>query len=175
MERKGLELGVGIFLLIGLACMAYLSLKLGKVQLFGSSDYKLLATFSTTGGLKEQAPVSEAGVNIGRVGHIKLKNGQAQVTLWIHKDVKVEDDAVASIKTTGIIGDKYVSITPGASETYLKPDGTLHDTQPPLDLENLLGKFVFGNVGQSGESKASESKPPQIEPKPTESKPSEPH
>jgi len=162
MERKGLELGVGVFLLIGLACMGYLSLKLGKVQLFGSSDYKIIATFSTTGGLKEQAPVSEAGVNIGHVGNIVLRNGQAQVTLWIHKDVKVEDDAVASIKTTGIIGDKYVSITPGASETHIKPGGTLHDTQPPLDLENLLGKYVFGSVGQSGESKSSESKPQEL-------------
>jgi phospholipid/cholesterol/gamma-HCH transport system substrate-binding protein len=151
MEKKGLELGVGVFLLVGLACLGYLSFKLGKVQLFGSSDYKVYATFTTTGGLKEQAPVTEAGVGIGHVGDIRLKDGMAKVTLWIHKNVRLEDDVIASIKTTGIIGDKYVAIVPGASETVIKPDGIIRDTQPPLDLESLLGKFVFGSVEKPGE------------------------
>jgi phospholipid/cholesterol/gamma-HCH transport system substrate-binding protein len=161
MERKGLELGVGIFLLIGLACLAYLSFKLGKIQFLGSLDYKVYATFSTVGGLKEQAPITEAGVTIGHVGEIRLKDGQAQATFWIHKGVQLEDDIIASIKTTGIIGDKYVSISPGASDRFIKPGGFIHDTQPPLDLESLLGKFVFGTVEKekSGSEKSSGAPP----------------
>ena len=68
------------------------------------------------------------------------------MTISIHKDVRLEEDVIASIKTMGIIGDKYVSISPGASEEYIKPGGMIKDTQPPLDLENLVSKFVFGNV-----------------------------
>jgi phospholipid/cholesterol/gamma-HCH transport system substrate-binding protein len=153
MQRRGLELGVGTFLLIGLACLGYLSFKLGKVQFFGTTNYKVFATFSTVGGLKEQAPVMEAGVDIGYVGKIELKEGQALVTLWIHKDIQLEEDVAASVKTAGIIGDKYVSIMAGASEAYLKPGGVIHDTHAPLDLESLLGKFVFGTVEKPSNSK----------------------
>jgi len=146
MERKGLELSVGLFLLIGLMCLAYLSLKLGKLQFIGSSDYTLYALFANVGGLHEKANVTMAGVDIGYVERIRLKNGQAQAVLRLRKDVKLEDDAIASIKTMGIIGDKYVAISPGASDNYLKPGDSIKDTQPPLDIESLLGKFVFGSM-----------------------------
>jgi phospholipid/cholesterol/gamma-HCH transport system substrate-binding protein len=151
MERKGLELVVGLFLLIGLACFAYLSFNLGKVELFGSSYYDVNANFSTVGNLRVRAPVTIAGVQIGKVKNIQLVNDAAQVTLEIRNEVKLADDVIASIKTTGIIGEKYVSISPGASDEYIEAGGTIRDTQPPLDIENLLGKFVFGDVGKSGE------------------------
>lgn len=149
MDRKGLELGVGFFLLIGLICLSYLSFKLGDVHLFGRSGYDVHAIFSNVAGLKEKSAVTMAGVDIGQVKTIKLKDGRAEVTLNIKDGVKLEDDVIASIKTMGIIGDKYIAISPGASEDYIQPGGTIQDTQPPLDIEQLLGKFVFGSVDKS--------------------------
>ncbi len=146
MERKGLELGVGLFLLVGFLCLGYLSFKLGDVKLWRTSDYDVLATFSNVAGLKNKAMVTMAGVTIGQVKDIQLNDGRALLTLNIHKGVLIEEDAIASIKTMGIIGDKYVSISPGASDEYLKAGGTIRDTQPPLDLENLVSRFVFGNA-----------------------------
>jgi len=146
MDRKGLELGVGLFLLVGFLCLGYLSFKLGDVKLWRTSDYDVLATFSNVAGLKNKAMVTMAGVTIGQVKDIQLSDGRALLTLNIHKGVLIEEDAIASIKTMGIIGDKYVSISPGASDDYLKAGGTIRDTQPPLDLENLVSRFVFGNA-----------------------------
>ncbi len=146
MERKGLELGVGLFLLVGFLCLGYLSFKLGDVKLWRTSDYDVLATFSNVAGLKNKAMVTMAGVTIGQVKDIQLNDGRALLTLNIHKGVLIEEDAIASIKTMGIIGDKYVSISPGASDEYIKAGGTIRDTQPPLDLENLVSRFVFGNA-----------------------------
>lgn len=151
MERKGLELGVGLFLLVGLGCLAYLSFNLGKVELWGNPYYDVNATFSTVGTLRVRAPVTMAGVDIGQVKDIRLVNEEAQVTLEIKKAVKLSEDSIASVKTSGIIGEKYVSISPGASDQFIKAGGTIRDTQPPLDIENLIGKFVFGNMEKAGE------------------------
>ncbi|MGV8074494.1 MAG: outer membrane lipid asymmetry maintenance protein MlaD [Syntrophobacteraceae bacterium] len=155
MERRWLELGVGLFLLIGILCMSYLSFKLGDVGFFGSSDYTVYASFANVGGLTDKGSVNMAGVNIGQVAKIELKNGKALVTLRIQKGVELEEDSIASIKTMGLIGDKYVSISAGGSDEYIKPNGTIRDTQPPLDLESMLGKYVFGSVDK-GEGKDKE-------------------
>ncbi|HOV86716.1 MAG TPA: outer membrane lipid asymmetry maintenance protein MlaD [bacterium] len=146
MEKRGVELAVGTFLLLGLLCLAYLSIELGKVRWLGYGDYRVEATFANVGGLKANANVTMAGVQIGKVETIRLKDGRAWVTLSIQGGVKLEEDVIARIKTMGIIGDKYVSITPGASETYIPPGGTIRETQPPLDIEELVGKFVFGSM-----------------------------
>jgi phospholipid/cholesterol/gamma-HCH transport system substrate-binding protein len=151
--RKGLELGVGLFLLIGLLSLGYLSFKLGKIELWSPPGYTVKAVFSSVGGLKVNSDVSMAGVGIGHVAAIRLKDGRAMVTLRIEKDVLLEEDVIASIKTKGLIGDKYISISPGASDEYIKPEGSIQDTQPPLDIESLLGKFVFGSVEKSMEKK----------------------
>ena len=97
-----------------------------------------------------------AGVNIGEVRDIRLKDGRADVTLSINKDVQLEDDSIASIKTMGIIGDKYVAIAPGASDVCIKPGGTIRETQAPLDIEGLISKFVFGSMEGKSSSKPSE-------------------
>lgn len=150
MNRRGLEFGVGLFLLIGLACLAYLSFSLGKVSFWGSPYYKVHATYSTVSGLKERAPVDMAGVEIGQVHRIQLKDGQALVTLDILKKVRLEVDVIASIKTMGLLGEKYVSISPGAADQYIKPGGFIMDTQPPLDIESLIARFVFGSIQKKG-------------------------
>jgi phospholipid/cholesterol/gamma-HCH transport system substrate-binding protein len=146
MGNRKLELSVGFFLLVGLACVAYLCLKLGQVRFWGQSEYPVQAAFSTVNGLKAKAAVTMAGVEIGHVERIELKGGGALVTLRINKDVKLEQDVIASIKTSGIIGDKYIAISPGASEAHIQAGGKIIDTQPPLDLEELIGKFVFGKI-----------------------------
>jgi phospholipid/cholesterol/gamma-HCH transport system substrate-binding protein len=96
--------------------------------------------------LKPKAAVTMAGVNIGRVERIQLKGGSALVIMRISKEVKLEEDVIASVKTNGIIGDKYIAISPGASDAFIQKGGKIVDTQPPLDLEELIGKFVFGKV-----------------------------
>lgn len=150
MEKRGLELGVGIFLLIGLACLAYLSFNLGDVRLFGRADYEVYAKFSSVAGLKEKASVMQAGVPIGQVRSIQLEDGQALVRLEIDRQVRLEEDVIASIRTMGILGDKYVSISPGASDEYLQTGDFIMQTEPPLDIEGLLGRFVFGSIEDGG-------------------------
>ncbi len=144
MERR-LEISVGIFIIVGLLCLAYLSLKLGHLG-FGGSQYTVSAVFPTVSGLKNKSPVTMAGVNIGEVEQIRLKDSQAEVRMRINNDVKLEEDSVASIKTMGIIGDKYIAISPGASDNYVQNGGRLIETRPPLDIEGLISKFVFGSV-----------------------------
>ncbi len=151
MERKGLEFGVGIFLIVGIICMGYLSLTLGRIGL-SSSQYEVKAVFPTVSGLKSKAPVTMAGVSIGEVRKILLYKGQAEIVLGINKDVQLEEDSIASIKTMGIIGDKYVSIAPGASDNYIKPGGAIRETQPPLDIEGLISRFVFGGMDSKPKS-----------------------
>ncbi len=146
-NNKGLELGVGVFLLIGIVCLGYLSLYLGDVKFFDRSSYLVNADFSNVSGLTKGAPVTIAGVEVGSVDDIHYKDGTAAVTLRINKDVKLEDDVIAAVKTSGIIGEKYIAISLGASDAYIKPGGRIRDTQPPLDLEELVGKFMFGGVG----------------------------
>jgi phospholipid/cholesterol/gamma-HCH transport system substrate-binding protein len=144
-ERKGLEFSVGLFLIIGLLCMGYLSLTLGNFG-FGKERYEVSATFATVSGLKDKSQVMMAGVVIGEVQRIRLSDSHALITMSINKDVKLEEDSIASIKTMGIIGDKYVSITPGASDVCIQNGGTIRETQPPLDIESLISRFVFGNM-----------------------------
>lgn len=157
MERKRLEFSVGIFLIVGMLCMGYLALKLGHLG-FSSTQYEVKAVFPTVAGLKAKAPVTMAGVNIGEVKDIRLKNGQAELTLSISNEVQLEEDVIAGIKTMGIIGDKYISIAPGASDHYIKPGAVIRETQPPLDIEGLISKFVFGSI-DSKDKKDSKEKP----------------
>ncbi|MGC9964676.1 MAG: outer membrane lipid asymmetry maintenance protein MlaD [Syntrophobacteraceae bacterium] len=144
-ERKRLEFSVGIFLIIGVLCLGYLSLTLGNFG-FGRDRYEVLASFSTVSGLKPKSQVMMAGVAIGEVQRIQLRDGHAQISMGINKNVKLEEDSIASIKTMGIIGDKYVTIAPGASDAYIQNGGIIRETQPPLDIENLISRFVFGNM-----------------------------
>ncbi len=143
---KRIEFAVGMFLLLGFVLTGYISFRLGEVGFWNRNEYTVYARFSNVAGLKKKAPVTIAGVEVGYVDNIQLDNGQALVTLKIKKEVKLEEDAIASIKTMGIIGDKYVAISPGGMDEYIEPGGEIMDTQPPLDIEELLGKFVFGKV-----------------------------
>ena len=146
MRRSALELGVGVFVILGILALAYLSIKLGRVELFGGQGYIVTADFPSAGGLKPGATVEIAGVDVGRVDAITLADYQARVVMRINPGVKIQDDSIASIKTKGLIGEKYVRINPGGSERLVPPNGRIREVEAPVDLEELIAKYVFGKV-----------------------------
>lgn len=146
MKKFDLELTVGLFIIAGIICLGYLSIKLGKMEVVGGKGYEVHALFSNSGGLKTGSSIVIAGVDVGRVKSITLDNFQAQIVLRLPDDVKIQEDAIASIKTKGLIGEKYIEITPGGSEKIIKPGGRIRETQPAVDLEELISKFVFGKI-----------------------------
>lgn len=148
MKKYAMETSVGIFVLAGLLCVAYLTVKLGKLEIVGGNSYPVTARFKDVTGLKSGAAVEMAGVRIGRVGGITLdpKDTMAMVTLDIQKGVRLTDDSIASIKTSGLIGDKFVKLSPGGSDDVLGPGGLIVETESSVDLGDLIGKYVFGGV-----------------------------
>lgn len=148
MKRENLDLVVGLFVLMGFLCFVYLSVQLGEFSPFSlRTQYLVQAEFNNVSGLKEGAVVEIAGVGVGRVAGVELSERQrALVSLRIDRGVEVSEDAIASVKTQGIIGEKYVSITPGGSEFMLSDGDMLMETESALDLEELVSKYIFGGV-----------------------------
>jgi phospholipid/cholesterol/gamma-HCH transport system substrate-binding protein len=148
MKKYAMETTVGIFLVFGLLCIGYMAVKLGHVSLLGDNAYSLFARFTTVSGLRVGSPVNMLGIEVGRVGRLTMdqKDQKAVVEIRIQKDIKVYDDAIASIKTEGLIGDMFLSIDPGGSGKLLGPGGTITETQPAVDLVDLIGKYAFGEV-----------------------------
>jgi len=137
---------VGFFLIAGVFCLGYLSIKLGKMEVFGAKGYEVYAVFSNSGGLKVGSSIVIAGVEVGRVRDIVLEDYQARVALTLSKDVKIQEDAIASIKTKGLVGEKYLEITPGGSEKIIPPGGKVRETLPPVDIEELISKLLFEKI-----------------------------
>ena len=146
MKRFDIELAVGLFMIAGIICLGYLSINLGRMEILGSKGYEVYAFFSNSGGLKTGSSVVIAGVDVGRVKDIALEDYQARVVLDLQQGVIIQEDAIASIKTKGLIGEKYIEITPGGSEKIIPPGGRIRDTQPAVDLEELISNFVFGKI-----------------------------
>jgi phospholipid/cholesterol/gamma-HCH transport system substrate-binding protein len=146
MRRDRVEMLVGIFVLVGLAALAFLSIKLGKLEVIGNTGYNIQAEFSNIGGLKTGATVEIAGVEVGRVTDITLKDYQALVVMRMKSNVKISDDSIASIKTKGLIGEKYVSLSPGGSDKMVAAGGTLRETESAIDFESLIANYIFGKV-----------------------------
>jgi phospholipid/cholesterol/gamma-HCH transport system substrate-binding protein len=149
-SRYRVEATVGIFVLIAVICVGYLTIQLGQLRIIGKGYYELEARFSTVSGLQAGNDVRLAGVKIGQVKSIRLQENlqAAMVSMKLREDVKLTDDSIASIKTSGLIGDRYISISPGGSGIYLKPGDTIIDTQPPIDFEEIMSKYVFGDVNK---------------------------
>src|SRR3970040_739171 len=146
MNKYALETTVGIFLVFGLLCIGYMAVKFGHVSLLGDNAYSLFARFTTVSGLRAGSPVKMFGIEVGRVVRLTMdqKDQKAVVEIRIQKDIKVYDDAIASIKTEGLIGDMFLSIEPGGSGKLLGPSGTITETQPAVDMVDLIGKYAFG-------------------------------
>ena len=147
MKKYSLETTVGVFVLVGLICLGYLTIKLGKMEVFSSTGYTITASFASAAGLKPGASVEIAGVGVGRVTAITLnQNYYAVVNMLINNGIKLSDDSIASIKTSGLIGDKYISISMGGSTDMLSDKGEITETESSLDIEALISKYVFGGV-----------------------------
>ena len=148
MKKYPVETVVGIFVVIGLLCVGYMTVKLGKVSLFGDDYYPLYARFTSVSGLRVGSPVEIDGIQIGRVERMSIDTARqmALVELKIKKDIRVYDDASASIKTSGLIGDKFIKIDPGGGGDVLKPGGTVTETTTAVDIEDLVSKYVFGDI-----------------------------
>jgi len=146
MKRYNPETAVGFFVLMGILALAYLSIKLGHVEILGGRDYTVLAEFDSVSGLKNDARIEIAGVEVGKVASIVLKDDRALVTLKIRQDVKLQEDVIASVRTRGIIGEKFLKITAGGSEKLIQPGGKIRETESPIELEELISKYIFGKV-----------------------------
>ncbi len=146
MKRFDTEVLVGLFIIAGILSLGYLSIKLGKMEIIGSNGYEVYADFTNVGGLKLGAQVEIAGIEIGRVKSMTLQDYKARVLMDIHKGVMLQDDVILSIKTKGLLGEKYVSVQPGASDETVQPGGRIRDAYPPVDIEDLIAKFAFGKV-----------------------------
>ncbi|MCL5966957.1 MAG: outer membrane lipid asymmetry maintenance protein MlaD [Deltaproteobacteria bacterium] len=146
MKRIDMETAVGLFVLLGILCMAYLSVKLGKLEIVGGDYVPVTAEFSSVAGLRPGASVEIAGVEVGKVDAVTLRDYQALVRMKIRRGVKLQDDSIASIKTRGLIGDEYISISPGASDRYIPPGGRIRQTEAAVDLESLIGEFIHGSA-----------------------------
>jgi phospholipid/cholesterol/gamma-HCH transport system substrate-binding protein len=140
------DIFVGIFVLAGAICLGYLAIRLGKVELFGATGYIVYADFSSVAGLKVGDPAEIAGVRIGKVEYLGLVEDRARVTLRLDPNVQLHDDVIASVRARGLIGDKFVLITPGASDNIIPPGGKIRETESPQDITDLIGKFVGGDL-----------------------------
>ena len=149
MKKYAMETAVGIFVVIGLFCVGYMTVKLGNVGLLGDDSYSLFARFTSVSGLRTGSSIQMLGIEIGRVDNFTMdqENQLAVVEFRINKGIKIYDDAIASIKTEGLIGDRYVSIDPGGgTDELLQPGGTITDTESPTDIQELISKYAFGDV-----------------------------
>lgn len=127
----------------GIVALIYLSITLGNVTLFGSNYYSATALFDSITGLRKGASVEVAGVRVGKVTEIRLENDMALVEMDIHKNVKLSDDSIASIRTKGVIGEKFIKLTPGGSDEYIEEGGDIVDTESAISLEELISKYIF--------------------------------
>lgn len=162
MKSSHLEYPVGLFVLLGLAAIGWLAVKAGAGSLLGGPTYVIEARFSNAGGLNTGSSVMLAGVTVGRVEALRMDPADysAVASLRVMEGLKLPTDTMASVKTTGLIGDKYVSLAPGAEEEYLKPGERITMTESSVDLESLIGKMAFGSVSSEPEAKTPESGTP---------------
>jgi len=163
MSKRGIETLVGLFVLLGLAGLVFLSLKAANLASFGTRDsYTVSARFDNIGGLKARSPVRSAGVTVGRVTSISLdqKSFQGLVTMELEKGVQFPKDSSAKILTSGLLGDQYVGIEPGADEKNLGAGDVIKQTQSAVVLENLIGQFLFSKAAEGGSNNASAAPAP---------------
>jgi len=148
MQKYTKETAVGVFVFVTLLCVAYLTVKLGKMEFLSQDAWTVTAKFANVSGLRVGADVEMAGVPVGSVSSIALddKTDAAVLTFKLRKGVELTDDVIASIKTSGLIGDKYVKLTQGGSPDLLENGGQITETESALDIESLISKYAFGSV-----------------------------
>jgi phospholipid/cholesterol/gamma-HCH transport system substrate-binding protein len=140
------EIIVGIFVLVGIACLGYLAIRLGQLEILGMTGYSVHADFPTVTGLRVGDSVEIAGVRVGRVESIGLAEDRARLHMRIRDEVQLQEDVIASVRARGIIGDKFILITPGASEKIIPAGGRIRETESPPDITDLVGRIVAGDL-----------------------------
>jgi len=145
MNRLNVEILVGIFVVAGFLCFAWLSVNLGGVRLFGDDSYRVTARFGSISGLKDGGTVEIAGVKVGTVEAIRLDQGyyEAVVEMSVRNGVDLPEDSIASIRTAGIIGDRYIDISPGGSTEMVPAGGEITETESAINIEQLVSKYIF--------------------------------
>ena len=147
MNRKsGVETAVGVFIVVGIACLAWLSMRLGKVEIGGGNKSPVSAEFASVAGLRAGSTVELAGVQVGSVESISVKEYKAVVRMRVQRDIGLPEDTIASVRTRGLIGDKYINLSPGASDRMIPAGGKIRETEGALDLEGLIGEFIHGSA-----------------------------
>ncbi|RRK01476.1 outer membrane lipid asymmetry maintenance protein MlaD [Opitutaceae bacterium TAV4] len=155
MKQTKLELIVGAFVLVGIVAIAWLAIKIGSGTLLGGGTYLLEARFANSGGINAGSNVIVAGVSVGRVESVRLDSDyNAIVTLRLQKTLKLPTDTMAAIKTSGLIGDRYIALAPGADDTHLAPGERITDTESAVDIEGLISRFAFGSVDKKTDEPA---------------------
>jgi phospholipid/cholesterol/gamma-HCH transport system substrate-binding protein len=145
MKRSSLEMIVGVFLLAGFASFSWLAVKMGDLELFKKESYDITASFTSISGLKEGAALELAGVVVGKVTKIELNEEEFEATVYmdVRKTVQLSDDSIASIRTSGIIGDKFIKLTPGGSDIFLEAGDMIEETEASISIEELVSKYIF--------------------------------
>jgi len=153
MKRFSIELVVGLFMIAGFLAFFYLAVKMGDLSLFGNDRYTVQARFTNTSGLKEGAYVEMAGVRVGKVASIQFdpEGYESILVLSIPRTVKLQEDTIASVRTAGIIGDKYIKLAPGGLDDYIEEGGEIIETESSLDIEELISKYMFESSGKDKE------------------------
>ncbi len=148
MHNKLIEFSVGLFVIAGLGAIVYLALNLGEVPFLSqTSTYTIEAEFENVSGIKNGAPVQVAGVNVGQVSRLELNEDRlAQLTLRLDKELKIPVDSIVSVKSQGIIGDKYIQISLGGDTEFFEENELILDTESSVDIESLISKFAFGSA-----------------------------
>ena len=149
MKRINIEIIVGIFFVVGVIAFAWLTIMLGGKSVLDTQNYELTARFTNSAGLKTGSPIEIAGVTVGRIKRIDFdpEDYQSVITLSLKPEVKVQEDAIASVRSTGLIGGKVLSISPGGAEDFLEPGDEIEETEPSISIEELISKYIFDSKG----------------------------
>jgi phospholipid/cholesterol/gamma-HCH transport system substrate-binding protein len=152
MNNRTIEFFVGCFVLVGLVAVLYLAIQVGSARFFGSDSYTLDARFSSASGVNPGSRVEIAGVRVGTVKDVVLSdNFFAIVTLELPNSMQLDDDTIASVKTAGLIGDRFIDLSPGGSGFELEPGDMIVDTESALDIESLISRFALGGIDEKAE------------------------
>ncbi len=152
MNNRKIEFLVGCFMLVGIGAVLYLAIQVGSVRVLGGDNYTLKARFSSTSGVNVGSRVEIAGVRVGTVKSITLNdNFYSIVTFELPNSIKLDDDTIVSVKTAGLIGDRYLDISPGGSGLPLEAGDLIVDTESALDIEGLISRFALGGIDDKKE------------------------
>jgi len=141
---KRVEMTVGVFVIVGLLAISWLAIKVGQGGGLGAAGYPLIANFDDAGGVRKGSDIMMAGVVIGRIDSVQLTdNDHATMILRVDEDVKISEDAFASVRTKGIIGDRFIRITQGMEDDILAPGDEIEETESAINIEDLISKYIF--------------------------------